>query len=58
MKTLGMDLSKNVITVCGPKARGDIVLRRNVRFQQCHELLAQLPAGTAVAMEACGSAHY
>jgi transposase len=58
VKTLGMDLSKNVITVYGVNAQGDVVLRRNVGFAQCHELLAQLPVATVVAMEACGSAHY
>lgn len=58
VKTLGLDLSKNVITACGLNANGDIVLRRNLHFPACHELLAQLPADTVVAMEACGSAHY
>lgn len=58
VKTLGLDLSKNVITACGLNAQGDIVLRRNLHAPACHELLAQLPADAVVAMEACGSAHH
>lgn len=56
--TVGLDLAKNIITVCAMNVHGDVVVRRNLSFAKCAEWLVQLPAGCVVGMEACGSAHY
>lgn len=56
--TVGLDLAKNIITVCALNAQGDVVVRRNVSFAKCAEWLQQLPANCVVGMEACGTAHY
>ena len=49
--TLGIDLGKNVSSVVGMDARGEVVLRRRVRRATLVALANDLPACT-VAMEA------
>lgn len=57
IRTVGVDLAKNVFQVHGVDARGKVVLRRQLRRGQMLAFFANLPA-CLVGMEACGSAHY
>lgn len=56
--TLGVDLSKQVFSVCQLDARGRLVQRRDLGREAFQAWLAQRPAGAIVAMEACSSAHH
>jgi transposase len=56
--TVGVDLAKDVITVCAQDSSGRMVDRRDLRPTAFAAWLAQLPAGCVVGMEACGSAHH
>lgn len=56
--TLGVDLSKQVFSVCQLDARGRLVQRRDLGREAFQVWLAQRPAGAVVAMEACSSAHH
>ena len=56
--TAGVDLAKQVFAVCDMDAQGRVTQRRELKRDGLAEWLAQLPAGTVVAMEACSSAHY
>lgn len=58
IKTVGIDLAKDIITVCAMDAQGKVVDSRNLRFTTLAEWLVQLPAGCVVGMEACSSAHH
>jgi len=56
--TVGVDLAKEVITVCTMDHRGHILQVRNLRATDFSAWLIQLPAGTVLGMEACSSAHH
>ena len=56
--TIGVDLAKNVFSVCSVNASGRVLDRQDLRREKFAAWLAQVPAGTVVAMEACSSAHY
>jgi transposase len=57
-KTVGVDLSKHVFSICELTGSGRVVARQDLRRAQFACYLAQLPAGTVVAMEACSGAHH
>ena len=57
IRTLGIDLAKNLFRVHGVDARGKTILQRQLRRRQLLPFLAQVPS-CLVAMEACGGAHY
>ena len=57
IKTIGLDLAKNVIQVHGVDARGNAVLRKQLKRDRVASFFANLPP-CLVGMEACGSAHY
>lgn len=57
IKTIGLDLAKNVIQVHGVDARGNAVLRKQLKRDRVASFFANLPS-CLVGMEACGSAHY
>ena len=56
--TIGVDLAKNVFSVCEVDSPGHVLKRQDLRREPFGLWLAQLPAGTVVAMEACSGAHY
>lgn len=56
--TVGVDLAKEVITVCAMDRTGHILQVRNLRATDFSAWLIQLPAGTLLGMEACSSAHH
>ena len=55
--TVGLDLAKNVFQVHGADGAGRAVLRKKLRRTQVLASFGQLPP-CAVAMEACGGAHF
>jgi transposase len=57
LTTVGIDLAKDVIAVCGLDVHGAVVERRVLRREAFERWAAQLPP-CHVAMEACGSAHH
>src|SRR5271166_678162 len=57
IRTLGIDLAKNVFQVHGVDGQGRTVVQRQLRRAQLLTFVAQLRP-CLVAMEACGSAHY
>ena len=56
--TLGIDLSKQLFSVCELDVSGRGMQRRDLRRDAFAAWLAQRPAGSIVAMEACSSAHH
>lgn len=56
--TIGVDLAKCVFAVCGVDAAGHVTQRRTLRRDAFAVWLAQQPAGTVIAMEACSGAHH
>lgn len=56
--TLGVDLAKNVFAVCAVDTAGHVLRRLELKRDAFALWLAQQPAGSVVAMEACGSAHH
>jgi transposase len=56
--TVGVDLAKDVITVCAMDGNGHVLQSRNLRSGDFAAWLVQLPTGTMLGMEACGTAHY
>ena len=56
-KVVGIDLAKRSFHVYGVDERGQRVIRKTFTRARLREFMAHLPA-CAVAMEACGSAHY
>ena len=56
--TIGVDLSKQVFAVCAVDGHGRVQQRKEFSRQAFSQWLAQLPAGTVVAMEACSGAHH
>jgi transposase len=57
IRTLGIDLAKNVFQVHDVDGKGRTVVQRQFRRRQLLPFIAQLQP-CLVAMEACGSAHY
>jgi transposase len=56
--TIGVDLAKNVFSVCEVDTSRRVVRRQDLRRDAFGLWLAQVPAGTVVAMEACSGAHH
>jgi transposase len=56
--TIGVDLAKSVFSACEMDGLGHVVRRKDLRRDAFGPWLAQQPAGTVVAMEACSGAHY
>lgn len=56
--TIGVDLAKNVFSVCEVDCSGHVLRRRDLKRDAFAVWLAQVPAGTVVAMEACSGAHH
>lgn len=57
VKTLGIDLAKNVFQLCGLDSSGAVVYRRRVRRSKLVETVLSVGA-EVVGMEACGGAHH
>ena len=57
IKTLGIDLAKNVFELCGLDESGDIQLRRRVRRDTLLLAVAEIPA-CVIGIEACTGAFY
>ena len=55
--TIGVDLAKNVFSVFGVDGAGHVLRRQDLKRDAFAGWLAQEPAGTVVAMEACSCAH-
>ena len=56
--TIGVDLAKQVFSACSLDERGAVTQRRDLRRDSFTLWLAQQPAGSVVAMEACSGAHH
>jgi transposase len=56
--TIGVDLAKNLFSACAVDAAGHVLRRQELRRDAFVPWLAQVPAGTVVAMEACSGAHH
>ena len=56
--TIGVDLAKALFSVCEVDDIGHVLKRQDLRREPFALWLAQLPAGTVVAMEACSGAHH
>ena len=56
--TIGIDLAKTVFTSCETDTTGRVQQRKEFRREAFATWLAQLPADTVVAMEACTGAHH
>jgi len=56
--TIGVDLAKQVFSVCSVDAAGRIADRRDLRREAFMRWLPSVAAGTTVAMEACSGAHH
>ena len=56
--TIGVDLAKNLFSVCEVDVGGRVMRRQDLRREAFAVWLAQVPAGTVVAMEACSGAHH
>ena len=56
--TIGVDLAKQVFSVCAVDAAGRVQDRRELRREAFRQWLPSVPAGTIVAMEACSGAHH
>jgi transposase len=56
--TAGVDLAKNLITVCAQDATGRTVERRDLRQEAFASWLRSLPAECRIGMEACSASHY
>ena len=57
VRTLGIDLAKNLFHVHGVDGQGRTVVQRQLRRRQLLPFVAQLQP-CLVAMEACGGAHF
>jgi transposase len=57
LTTVGLDLAKRVVSVCGENAAARVVLRRSLRREALLDWFAQQPP-CLVGMEACASAHW
>jgi transposase len=56
--TIGVDLAKSQFSVCEMDGSGHVVRRLDLKRDAFALWLAQVPAGTVVAMEACSGAHH
>ena len=56
--TIGVDLAKQVFSACEMDVTGAVRQRRELRRDAFAAWLAQQPAGSVVAMEACSGAHH
>lgn len=56
--TVGIDLAKQLFSICVVDSNGRVVQRKDLNREALAEWLVHLSAGTAVAMEACSSAHH
>jgi len=56
--TIGVDLAKSVFSVCEVDGSGHVLRRLDLKRDAFAVWLAQVPAGTVVAMEACSGAHH
>src|SRR5690554_5800733 len=56
--TVGVDLAKQVFSVCVLDGDGRVVQRRDLKRDPFAAWLVQLPPGAVVAMEACSGAHH
>lgn len=56
--TIGVDLAKSVFSVCEVDSSGHVLRRLDLKRDAFAVWLAQVPAGTVVAMEACSGAHH
>lgn len=57
VRTIGLDLAKNIFQVHGADASGAVVFRKQLRRGQVLKFFGSLPR-CLVAMEACGSSHF
>jgi hypothetical protein len=55
---VGVDLSKRLLQVHAVDRAGRVVLAKSMSPERFFAWCAELPAGCAVAMEACGGAHH
>lgn len=55
---IGVDLAKSVFSVCEADAAGHVLRRQELGRDAFGVWLAQVPADTVVAMEACSGAHH
>ena len=56
--TIGVDLAKVLFSACEVDGPGHVLRRQDLRREPFALWLAQQPAGTVVAMEACSGAHH
>jgi transposase len=56
--TIAVDLAKDVFEVAGANHSGHVVMRQRLTRAKFEAFLKQLPRGTEVVMETCGTAHY
>ena len=56
--TIGVDLAKQVFSTCTVDVSGRVQKRKDFQRDDFAAWLAQVPAGTVVAMEACSGAHH
>ena len=57
IKTLGIDLAKNIFQLHGVNSAGRLELKKTIKRAQLLEFIAKLPA-CEIVMEACGGANY
>jgi len=55
--TIGVDLAKQVFSVCSAVVAGRVQERRDLRREAFNHWLPSVLAGTIVAMQACSGAH-
>jgi transposase len=56
--TIGVDLAKSMFSTCEVDGPGHVLRRQDLHREAFAVWLAQQPAGTVVAMEACSGAHH
>lgn len=57
IKTIGIDLAKNVFELCGLDGEGEILLRRRVRRDTLLKAVGEIPA-CLIGIEACTGAFF
>ena len=57
IKTIGIDLAKNVFEICGLDGSGEIQLRRRVRRETLLRVVGEIPA-CVIGIEACTGAYF
>jgi len=57
IKTLGIDLAKNIFQLSGADRKGNTVLKKTITRNKLHSFIANLPK-CRIVMEACGGANY